>query len=495
MESRNSEFTIVQPQRSIVVEPIAVLYTFFTFPLQLIAQLYILEAVQKDLATKYGMMNISHYINTTIDLCHMNASDPAVAFNAEVQENASYINLFLTLSASVPALFVSLFLGAYSDKAGRKYAILPPLVGTVVNTVVYIIVVQLHLPLWYLFIAAFISGFGGFLSTMLLGCFAYISDTTSPDKRRFRITVLEMCLMLPGIIGPLGVGNLIETIGYMYSFVISLVGQTIIVIYVIFFVPETVQKDPSAKFFDLTRMKQFWQLFTKTDNQKRNVKLIILFVAFFIGIMPKFDYGLDTLYLKNRPLCMSNKLVGYYLSTFLAVSTFGGIFVAWLFKYCLSDQIVAMIGGLSSMVQNVYKTFVQNVMMIFFAPVFSAFSILYIPTVRSLLSNTVDKSEQGIVFGVVAFIELMCAIVAVIIFNPIYASTQNILTGFVYLVMALFYFTASCVLMVYIICYWHDGKSNPETNVVVNPEREPLLGSNEHAKRYVETDKEKEQCT
>ena len=366
METQESSFAIIQPQRQIVLEPMIILYSFVTFPLQLLTQLYILETVESDLAAKYGMMNISHYINVTMDLCHMNASDPAVAFNAEVQAEASYVNLIMTLSASVPALFVSLFLGAYSDKVGRKYAILPPLIGGIITTLAFIVVVQLHLPLWYLFISAFLCGFGGFLSTMLLGCFAYISDTTSPETRRFRITVLEMCLLIPGIFSPLGIGKLIETIGYMYSFVITLVGQVIVVIYVIFFVPETVQKDTSAKFFNLTRMKQFKELFTKKGDNRRNVKLIILFLAFFIGIVPKFDFGLDTLYLKNRPLCLSNKMVGYYMSTFLGVATFGGILVAWLMKFCMPDQTVALIGGLSSMVQNIYKAFVQNVIMIFF---------------------------------------------------------------------------------------------------------------------------------
>ena len=309
METKGTTFAVIQPQRLIVVEPVAALYSLFTFPLMLMAQLYIFEASEKYVAEKYGLINDTHKINTTIDLCHMNASDPAAIFNAEVQERASYISLFLTLSASVPALFVSLFLGAYSDKAGRKYAILPPLIGNMVNTVAYIVVVQLQLPLWYLFIAAFVSGFGGFLNTMLLGCFAYISDTTSQDRRRFRITVLEMCLLIPGIIGPLGVGKVLETIGYAYSFGISLVGQVIVATYVIFFVPETVQKDPSAKFFNLAHMKQL-----VAKDKTRNIKLATLFVAFFVGVVPKFDNGLDTLYLKNRPLCMSNKMVGYYLS-------------------------------------------------------------------------------------------------------------------------------------------------------------------------------------
>ena len=375
MESSTQAITIKQPGRLIVVEPVLVIASLFGFPLMIISQLYVLETLQNELASKNGMLNISHDVNISTDLCELNASDPLVAFNAEVQEAAAYFGLMSTVCSCVPALFMSLFLGAYSDKVGRKYAIMPPLISSMLKTVIYIIVVMLKLPMWYLLVASVVDGFGGYFSTMFMGCFSYISDTTTKEQRRFRITVLEICMLLPGIIGPLGVGKLLETIGFLYCFIITIIGQAINIIYAIFFIPETIQKDPSAKFFDFAHVRRASQVFCMKDSTNRNVKLMILLAAFFISIIPTMDFSLDTLFMKDRPLCLSDAMVGYCASTYLAVAAIGALVMAWLFKYCLSDQAIAMVAGMASVFKNVYKAFTQNVIMIFMSKNLSIISL------------------------------------------------------------------------------------------------------------------------
>jgi PCFT/HCP family folate transporter-like MFS transporter 1/3 len=226
-------------------------------------------------------------------------------------------------------------------------------------------VIMLKLPIWYLLVASAVDGLGGYYTTVLMGCFAYISDTTTNEQRRFRITVLEICVLMPGILGPLGAGKLLETIGFLYCFIITLIGQAINIIYTIFFVPETIQKDPSAKFFDLTRLRRISHVFCLKDGTNRNTKLMLLLAAFFISIIPTFDFSLDTLFIKNRPLCMSDAMVGYYSSTYLGVSSMCALVLAWLLKYCMSDQAIALVAGLASVFKNLYKAFVQNIIMMF----------------------------------------------------------------------------------------------------------------------------------
>ncbi|KAI0232530.1 Proton-coupled folate transporter, partial [Lamellibrachia satsuma] len=62
-------------------------------------------------------------------LCDVNKSDPVFVFGEEVQRRATNFSLILGLCSLIPALFVTMFIGAYSDKAGRRYAIIPPIAG------------------------------------------------------------------------------------------------------------------------------------------------------------------------------------------------------------------------------------------------------------------------------------------------------------------------------------------------------------------------------
>jgi len=54
--------------------------------------------------------------------------------------------------------------------------------------------------------------------------------------------------------------------------------------------------------------------------------------------------------------------------------------------------------------------------------------------------------HAGALFGAIASVEVLCVILGALIFNTIYSKTLDIASGFVFLVMAIFY-AVSCVLL------------------------------------------------
>ena len=193
VSDKATSFRLRKPHRTVVVEPIMLITGFCWIPMAMVSQFYIIDyfTVQMSNGT-----TSDHVSNQSDSLCDVNKSDPAYLFGERVQARASNFNMVLSLCSLIPALFVTSFVGAYSDQAGRRYSLIPPLVGGTVRAISYVIVIAFKLPVEYLLIGALIEGCGGYYQTMLMGCFSYISDTVPVDRRAMRITIVGTCVFI-----------------------------------------------------------------------------------------------------------------------------------------------------------------------------------------------------------------------------------------------------------------------------------------------------------
>lgn len=106
----------------------------------------------------------------------------------QVQSLATKIDLGNTFFMAIPSLIVAPFWGPWTDKTGRrKPALIAPAIGTLLQTIVVLMVMYFEWPLYVLFVGSAISGFSGFLTTLMLASMSYIADTTEKTGRAFRI--------------------------------------------------------------------------------------------------------------------------------------------------------------------------------------------------------------------------------------------------------------------------------------------------------------------
>ena len=88
---------------------------------------------------------------------------------------------------TLSSVVVCLFLGSLSDKIGRQPIIALGISGGVVELALNFITMYLKLPLWVLYIGAFVNGLGGYFTGLTLAVMAYVADTTEKDKRALRL--------------------------------------------------------------------------------------------------------------------------------------------------------------------------------------------------------------------------------------------------------------------------------------------------------------------
>ena len=207
-----------------------------------------------------------------------------------VQKSSSQWIFYNTVAYSVPSIVSSLLLGSWSDKFGRKVAILLPLVGLGIEAISAMVNVHFYdASPAYLLYGNILSGmFGGF-STILMALFSYIADITKDKTNRtLRIGLLESMTFVGGATGELISGVLIEKHGFMapYIMILSLIALTIF--YVLWVLKESYFPNQQSRFFSLDTFHGSFKVWFKHRPQNRRLHLLLLLtVGFFIPIISK----------------------------------------------------------------------------------------------------------------------------------------------------------------------------------------------------------------
>lgn len=140
-------------------------------------------------------------------------------------------NVLLT---SIPS-FLILFLGAWSDKTGkRKICILLPIAGELLTCLSNILnaFYFYELPVQVMmFFEGFLPAITGGWISIYMGAFSYISDISDEKSRTFRIGITNLCLTAGNPIGSALSGILLNEIGYYGVFSVCSVLYVFSIVY------------------------------------------------------------------------------------------------------------------------------------------------------------------------------------------------------------------------------------------------------------------------
>ena len=89
--------------------------------------------------------------------------------------------------STFPSIVITLLMGGWTDKVGRRPALILPVVGTALDAGVVLIVMYAKLPIYFLFVGALIHGLFGCYTTILFASMSYIVDTTEKGQIAFRL--------------------------------------------------------------------------------------------------------------------------------------------------------------------------------------------------------------------------------------------------------------------------------------------------------------------
>lgn len=292
--------------RLVTVEPLIVL-VFVSYSA---SQPFMSQYVYYRMANVMGLNDTLQADNDS--QCNVDLNDSYFRLQQEVQSRTSLVTLSLALTYIVPALVSTLFLGAYSDQAGRKVAMIPALAAFLVRSGATAVIVALDLPLWLLYPLMFLEGLMGSAVSILVASFAYVSDITTHANRSRQLVIIEICMGLGNTAAQIGLGYFITLIGFFWPCVIFFCINCFNLIYAAFILPETIIKDDTAKLLTTTHVKKIVRLYV-VDESKRRWKLQLSLVIFALVTLPEIGITeVQTLTFLNSPLCWTSIQIGLY---------------------------------------------------------------------------------------------------------------------------------------------------------------------------------------
>lgn len=325
-----------KPRRLITVEPALVAFFVAVTAGNPINQQYLYSRFAEDL-------NYTTEASENVTGCGENENVPP-----QVQALASRWSILLIATDLLPSLVTTVILGAYSDKAGRKKAMIPPVVGLTIRGLFSLLVVTFRLPLALLVIGTTIDGCLGGTFTMMMASLAYIADVTTVKQRPLRILAVEIFSGLGQTAANIGAGYLLKALGFTYPYIVILAIDIFTLLYVIIFIEETVPKDPNTKLFACSNIRKGLGVVCKKTTDNRRWKIISSFVIFFL--VSVLDFGvieIITFYVLNPPLCWNSVLIGYFNSYTYVIQTIGSLVFLKLFFRCLGEYGLVVLSCLS----------------------------------------------------------------------------------------------------------------------------------------------------
>ncbi|CAD5124315.1 DgyrCDS12603 [Dimorphilus gyrociliatus] len=450
------ERKIIKPKRTFIVEPLIIMVFVGCYSTPVITNQFVNSVLT------------SPSNSTENQTCQKNYEKD------KGQQKSAEFMLGLSLVQNIPAMFIALFIGPWSDRIGRKPIMYISMIGALCDSLITVLVVSLKLNILYLYIGKTIYGLFGGNNGLTLGAFSYIADITDTDQRSLKIITAEGLMALVAGAAQIGIGYWIKSTNFSQPFFAVFSIYFLSMIYLFFFVPETIYSPKGTNklkdLFNLKDSKEGFKLFLMSG--RRGWVLRLLTAAFLCNYMVFVGRNdANTLFMMSAPLCWNSVEIGIFSGVTIMLVIILGIVWAKIFRTCCSLRLstMSLIGIISSALMQLVQSVSTKSWMMFIAPFIGSGTFIGFPLIRGYLSLLISRFHQGALFSVVSFIEAIAQLASTSLFDVIYAKTVHVFPGFVFLVASLF-----CLVGAVFIAIVRCLEINHMDEILMNEENEEI---------------------
>ncbi|XP_011171987.1 proton-coupled folate transporter [Solenopsis invicta] len=363
---------------------------------------------------------------TECSILHNNStSKEALRINSMVQPYASLIVMGKSFMESISPSLLSLFLGPWSDKHGRKPVMLSGYISTSLTYFLLSVMASWDIVPWYFLIAYIPTIFLGGVMILMLASLCYITDITDDNERAWHLACLEILFSLGLLVGLLVGPVIFEAYSYTTVLSVSTIFCILATLYVLFFVPETIQSQTSGirKIFDFTVVKDLIDVCIKRrDGFNRSLVWSCIACLAFLLVVFEGYLAIGYLFASAR-LGWTMEKYNTYLATDIVLGMFGTMFgIKLIRKYTgFSDAVIAIISVTSSLGSTLTRAFTWQSWHMYLSVVLGIFSDISRPMIRAILSKAVPTQDTGKVFSVATSVEALLPFAAASLYTFLYS--------------------------------------------------------------------------
>ncbi|KAL5961980.1 Solute carrier family 46 member 3 [Taenia solium] len=402
-------------------------------------------------------------------VCHsyIESDTTRKAMDHPIQRQAAPFIIGYRVLLNLPAMFVCLVLGSWSDQNGRKGPMVLPIIGACLACCLFgtsLIPGYPSIPfqMAWLLAGALLYGLCGKSNALGMGAHSYITDCSAEGER----TTLIGRLLGTNFVG-LCIGSLLVTVFYYFSsygwvllFVTAL--NLGILSLLILLVRDSVIVNPSetplgnyGSMCMLEYPKQqkqqiegnegeankekSWDYITKVRPNGRHIYIRILLGAVLFNQVTKAgEQDSLLLFVVRQGVGWSDGIYGAYQATYYASMALNLIFVFPIVEHLFqpSDISLILFGLTMKSVRLMGTALTTNTVLIFVFAVLGSPAGYIISALRSLVTKLVDSGEVGTSFAIMSVFETLANLFGSIVFTSVYTATVTLFPGTVFIIDA-----------------------------------------------------------
>uniref|UniRef100_A0A182N878 Major facilitator superfamily (MFS) profile domain-containing protein n=1 Tax=Anopheles dirus TaxID=7168 RepID=A0A182N878_9DIPT len=220
-----------------------------------------------------------------------------------VQPYAAKIAMVNTILMSVLPAICALFMGPWSDKFGRKPAMIVPSIGFFTTYVMIGILSLLSkyflVDPWCYVVAHIPAAVLGGTTVLMAAIFSYLTDTTNEKNRTVRIGILQACTMLGAFVGLLSSSFILQWTNVPTMFFLSAGAVSISSAFLYFCLEDSIKPDASMvhrQVREIFRLSHLCDLLKTFFKKRSSYDRGIVWLTIAIGIVTVLGAGGGTVF-------------------------------------------------------------------------------------------------------------------------------------------------------------------------------------------------------
>jgi DHA1 family tetracycline resistance protein-like MFS transporter len=333
--------------------------------------------------------------------------------NRELQ---SYWYGVLVVSYGLVQFACSPFLGALSDRFGRR----PVLLTSIIGLGLHFVLLALAPSLWVMLAARILGGFTGASFSVAS---AYASDVSTPEQRAKSFGFIGAAFGLGFIVGPM-VGGLLGSIDLRLPFYVAAGLSLLNALYGFRFVPESLPAERRSR-FSWAKCNPFGALLVLWRHREIGgiVSVFALMVA--ANILLQVTWVLDTHF--RFDWGPRENGVALFCVGLVATVTQGALLQPLLRRF--GEVKLAFMGLASGFFAYVLYGLAPQGWMLYVVILANFLAFAAGPAMQAIVSKAVDPREQGVTMGALNAINSIMIVIAPLVGTPILARVSHLPAG------------------------------------------------------------------
>ena len=382
------------------------------------------------------------------------------------QEQSADLLFRIDLWNSCPLILMTYILGLYTPKLGRQVVLILPMLGSVIQLVLWLVIIHFHLADYWWYIASFIVGLSGssyvlskrINSILIDGCFSLfwdfvdfvlsliITDNTNENNRSSRFVLFEAMTTAVSALVTFEIGYYINWRGFTDLYWISLGLQILSIVVVILYLKNpslaidertsllspTTPNDvdiqirqshsPTARCHDCFNIFKIFSF--QKQSRRKSISLLLILFAYIFYLLAYSTYASFLWYLLDDPFDWSSESVGNYTALASIFSAIFSLLGMKLFtRIGMNDTMICIFSHLCFAASSSWIAFARHSWQLYAGLLISPYADYQNSLTLPMMSKWLTTSERNHAYTLVAEVNTIITTFGDSIFNWVYART------------------------------------------------------------------------